>query len=101
MAQECYDEEWERRGLVETQESELIEGGEDYEDASADGEAEADWPEDAACVATFVGHPGGPAVSDADEARVALERAGIPCRISTVEVSPSSRNQPAQHEYRA
>ena len=101
MAQECYDEEWERRGLVETQESELVEGGEDYEDASAKGEVEPDWLQGAAYVASFVSQPGRSAASDADEARLALKRAGIPCQISTVEVAPSSGDQPAQHEYRA
>ena len=67
MAQECYDEEWERRGLVETQESELVEGGEDFEEPSAESEAEPDWREDTACVASFVGQPIGSAPSDADE----------------------------------
>lgn len=101
MAQQCYDQEWERRGLVETEESELVESGEDYEESSGDGEAETDWFQDAACVASFVGQPGGSAASDADEARLALQRAGIPCQISTVEVARSSDGQPAQHEYRA
>ena len=101
MAQECYDAEWERRGRVETQESELVDGGDDYEDSSVDGEAETDWFQDAACVASFVGQPDGSATSDADEARLALQRAGVPCQISTVEVARSSGGQPAQHEYRA
>lgn len=101
IGQECYDEEWERRGLVETQESELVEGGEDYEEPSAEGEAEPDWRKDTACVASFVGQPSGSAPSDADEARLALQRAGIPCLILTVEVARSSGDQPAQHEYRA
>lgn len=70
MAQECYDEEWERRGLVDTQQSEMFEGGEDYEELSAEGEAEPDWREDTACVASFVGQPSGSAPSDADEARL-------------------------------
>ncbi len=99
-AQECYDEEWERRGLVETQESELLAGGEDYEVACSEGEVEPDWLRDAACVASFVSQPGRSAASDADAARLALERAGIPCQMSAVEVARSS-DQPAQHEYRA
>jgi hypothetical protein len=101
MAQECYDQEWQRRGLVETQESELVEGVEDYEEPSAVDEVEADWLQGAASVASFVSQPGGSPASDADEARLALERAGIPCQISTVEVAPSTADQPAQYEYRA
>jgi hypothetical protein len=101
MAQKCYDEECERRGLVETQESELVEGGEAYEEASAEGEAEPDWLQDAACVASFVSQPGGSAASDGEVARLALQRAGIPCQISIAEVAPPSGDQPAQHEYRA
>ncbi len=108
-AQKCYDEEWERRGLAETQEPELLESGEDYEKASAagvegpqdEGEAEPDWLEDAACVASFVSQPGGSAASDAGASRLALQRAGIPCQISLAEVAPASGDQPAQHEYRA
>ena len=89
-----------REELIEmAQESELVEGGEDYEDASAEGEVEPDWLQDAACVASFVS--GGSAASDVDEACLALRRAGIPCQISTVEVAPSSGDRPAQHEYRA
>ena len=101
MAQKCYDQEWERRGLVEAQESELVEGGEDYEEGAAEGEGEADWQQDAACAASFVSQPGGTAAADADAARLALEGAGIPCQICTVEVAPSSGDQPAQKEYRA
>lgn len=103
MAQKCYDEEWERRGLAETQESELVDGGEDYEEASAEdeGEAEPDWLEDAASVASFVSQPGGSAASDAGASRLALQRAGIPCQISLAEIAPASGDQPAQHEYRA
>lgn len=99
-AQKCYDEEWERRGLMETQESELVEGGENYEVASSEGEAESDWLQDAACGASFVSRAGGSAAFDAEEARVALQRAGIPCEISTVEEAPTSGDQPAQLEYR-
>ena len=101
IAQKCYDEERERRGLEETQESDLVEGGEDYVEASAEGEAEPDWLQDAACVASFVSQPGGSAASDADATLLSLQRAGIPCQISTVEVAPASGDQPAQHEYRA
>lgn len=101
VAQKCYDEERERRGLAETQESELAEGGEEYEEASEEGEAEPDWLEDAACVASFVSQPGGSAVSDAEAARLALHRGGIPCQLSIAEVAPSTGDQPAQHEYRA
>jgi hypothetical protein len=96
-AQKCYDEEWERRGLVATQESELVEGGEDYEVASAEGGAEPDWLQDAAPVASFASHAGWSAASDAAVARLALQRAGIPCQI---EVVPSSADQ-TQPEYQA
>ncbi|HEY7389764.1 MAG TPA: hypothetical protein VH640_14705 [Bryobacteraceae bacterium] len=101
VAQKCYDEEWERRGFGETQESDLAEGSEEYEEAFAEDEAEPDWLEDATCVASFVSQPGGSAASDAEAARLGLQRAGIPCQISMAEVAPSTGDQPAQHEYRA
>ena len=100
VAQECYDEEWERRGLAETQESDLVEGSADYGEDSEESETEADWLQNAACVASFAGQYGGSAASDADEARLALQRAGIACQISTIEAEPSNGDQPAQHEYR-
>lgn len=101
LAQKCYDEEWKSRGLVEAHESEPVESFENYEYASAEGDVEPDWLQNAACVASFVSNPGGSAAFDADEARLVLQRAGIPCQISTVEVAPSSGDQPAQQEYRA
>lgn len=100
-AQEIYDEEWTRRALAASEEPDVVEGGEFCEESSGEGEAHSDWLEDAECVASFVSQPGMPAAANADEARLALQIAGIPCRISTVEMPRSSRDQPVQFEYRA
>ncbi len=97
-AQTCYDEEVKRRGLAE--ESEDL--GEEVPalDPAVPGEVDADWLPDAACACSFVSQPGGNAAADADNARDALQQAGIPCQVSTVELAPEGVGQPAQYEYR-
>jgi hypothetical protein len=99
-AQKCFDEEVERRGLDEAQESEAAPDEEAYEVATSTTSVDPDWLQDAACACSFVSQPGGSAASDAENAREVLQGAGIPCQVSAVEVASSTGDQPAQLEYR-
>lgn len=99
-AQKCFDAEVERRGLAEAQESEPAPDEEALEGATFTAGVDPDWMQDAACACSFVSQPGGPAASDAENAREGLQGAGIPCQVSAMEVAPSTGDQPAQHEYR-
>lgn len=100
VAQKCYDEELERRGLNEAQESEAAPDNEEYQESSFEARVDPDWLRDAACACSFVSHAGGSAAGDAGNAREVLRNAGIPCQVSAVEVASSTGDQPAQHEYR-
>ena len=100
VAQKCYDEELERRGLDEARESATAPDEQEYEDASFETAVDADWLQDAACACSFVSQPVGSAAADAENARTALQEAGIPCQVSAVEVAASTGDRPAQHEYR-
>ncbi len=99
-AQKCFDEEVARRGLAEPDEAEAEPGKAGYRGRAFDASAEPDWLEDAACACSFASQPGGSAHTDAENARTALEDAGIPCDLSMVEIAPSTGDQPAQYEYR-
>ena len=98
--QKCFDEEVERRGLNEGQESEAALDEEAYEGSTFGAGEEPDWLEDAACACSFVSQPGGSAATDAENAREVLQNAGMPCQVSTVETAASTGDQPAQYEYR-
>jgi hypothetical protein len=99
-AQKCFDEEVERRGLAEAQESEAVPDEVAYEGAISMAGVDPDWLQDAACACSFVSQPGGSAATDAENAREVLQDAGIPCQVSTVEVASSTGDRPAQYEYR-
>lgn len=100
-AQACYDEELTRRGLAEEVGAEEQENAGHHEGPGGfDAGAEPDWLEDAACACTFASQPGGSAASDAENARFALEDAGIPCQVSVEETAPATPDVPAQYEYR-
>ena len=97
-ARKCYDDEVARRDLAEPEEP-----GEDpgeYTGIQSDHSVDPDWLQDAACACSYVSQPGGSAAGDAENARGALEDAGIPCQVSVVEIAASTTDQPAQHEYR-
>jgi hypothetical protein len=99
-AQKCYDEELERRGLNQAQESEVPSNEHEYMETSEEIGVHPDWLEDGACVCAFGSQPGGSAASDADHAYRTLQDAGVPCEVSVVEVAAATGDQPAQHEYR-
>ena len=99
-AQKLYDEELERRGLNQPEQAETDAAEGEYAPGASDAGADADWIEDAACACSYVSQPGGSAATDAENARAALQDAGVPCEISVIEAAPSSGDQPAQHEYR-
>lgn len=99
-AQKCFDQEVERRGLIAAPESEAAPDEEAHEEATFRTGEDPDWLQDAACACSFVSHPGGSAATDAENAREALQDAGIPCQVSAVEVAATTGDQPAQHEYR-
>ena len=99
-AQKCFDEEVDRRGLEEGQESEEAPDGEGYEGNTFRAGVDPDWLQDAACACSFVSQPGGSAATDAENAREVLQDAGIPCQVFAVEVAASTGDQPAQYEYR-
>lgn len=101
LAQECYDEERQRRGLVDTDESDIGEGFAGYQGDVADGKVEPGWLQTAVYAASFLSHPGGSAAFDVADVRLALQRAGIPCQLARVEVTPPDGDQLPQHEYRA
>jgi hypothetical protein len=99
-AQKCYEEELERRGLNEVQESDLVPEEQGYAGTFDETGVDPDWLQDGACVCSFVSQPGGSAASDADNAREALQNAGVPCDVSVAEVAAATGGQQAQHEYR-
>jgi hypothetical protein len=99
-AQKCYDDELERRGLNEVQESDVVPEEEEYVGTSVEIGVDPDWLQDGTCVCSFVSQSGGSAASDADNARETLQNAGVPCDVSVVEVAAAAGDQPAQHEYR-
>jgi len=98
--QKCFDEEVERRGLNESQESEASPYEEANEGAIFGVGVDAGWLQDAACVCSFVSQPGGSAATDSENAREVLQNAEIPCVVSAEEVAASTGDQPVQHEYR-
>ena len=99
-ARKCLDEECERRGLDAAPEPETPSDQEAYGRASIPAPADSDWLPDGVCACSFVSHPGGTAPSEAENARRALQEAGIPCQVSAAEVARATGDRPAQHEYR-
>lgn len=104
-AQQCYDEEFSRRGLNNRPAS----GGYARPRSAGGGaagpfaeDAESGWLEDAACACSFAGGPEGAGAAEAENARQVLEDAGIPCQISVEEVEGASRpdDAPPRREYR-
>jgi hypothetical protein len=98
MAQKCWDEEVERRGLDEQQESDAASDDEAGETkAFFEGNVDADWIDEAVCACSFVGNPGG---SPACDAVKVLDDAGIPCEVTAVEISSALDRHLAEYEYR-
>ncbi len=97
VARKCWDEEVERRGLDELMESDAVSGDEDGETETSFEGLDPDWLQNAACASSFVGDPGGSQASDAVKV---LDDAGIPCEVTTVEVSSALGRHPTEHEYR-
>jgi hypothetical protein len=98
VAQKCLDEEIEQRGLKETRDADATSDGETGDaETSFEGEVEADWLEDAVCACSFVGDTG---ASPAADAVNALDEAGIPCEVTTVELPSSQSGRPAEFESR-
>jgi hypothetical protein len=96
MAQKCWDEEVERRGLDELQELDAASDDEKTE-AVFDGDVDAAWLHEAVCACSFVGDSGGSLSSDAVKV---LDDVGIPCEVTTVEISSSLDRHRAEYEYR-
>ena len=98
VAQKCWDEEVERRGLDELMESDAASGDEAGEaETSFEGDLDPDWLQNAVCACSFVGDPG---ASQASDAVKVLDDAGIPSEVTTVEVSSALGRHPAEYEYR-
>lgn len=94
VAQTCYDEEMERRGLLNAVPEGEAADEEYYEDDELEipqmvqGE-EPEWLPDAACACSFTSYQGGSAASEASEACESLLMAGVPCYlVTTDEESP-------------
>jgi hypothetical protein len=99
MAQTILDEEVGRRGLAprgatrRTQAPQSIPMQPDPTDVEADFDGEPavagntpSWLEDAAEVYSYADHPGTAHAADAEDARAALEAAGIPCYLDLAEM---------------
>jgi hypothetical protein len=98
-ARQCYEEEVARRapasGRSDAAAAVLKRSGREAT-YRLSGDGEEAWLEDAHCVCAFTDHPGGHAAEDADEARQALETAGIACAVSREE----GEGERARPEYR-
>jgi len=98
MAQMCWDEEVERRGLDEQRESDAASDDEAGDTkASFEGNVDARWLDEAVCACSFVGGLRGSPASDAVKV---LDDAGIPCEVTAVEISSALDRHPAEYEYR-
>ena len=91
-ARHCYDVEVAQRKVVLQQNAATK--------TSAAPQEDPRWMEDGACVGSFVAYPGGNGAADADEARAALQAAGIPCSIVMQEIPPEDPAPRRQFEYR-
>ncbi|HXJ43013.1 MAG TPA: hypothetical protein VNH18_27275 [Bryobacteraceae bacterium] len=93
VAQACYDEEVERRGLFEAAGEAGPEAeSEEYYDEAGDEEIppmvqgeEPEWLPDAGCACSFTSYPGGSAATEASEACETLLMAGLPCYLATTQ----------------
>lgn len=98
-ARRVYDEERKQRkrpsvaAKVQEREEEI----EESEHAAGD-DSEPDWLEEAAVATTFYSYGANDAAGDAEDARAALEEAGIPCHIAAQK--PEPRRQEPELEYR-
>jgi hypothetical protein len=98
VAQKCWEEEVERRGLHELRASDAASDDQAGEaKTSFEGDLDPDWLQEAVCACSFAGDPGGSPASDAVKV---LDDAGIPCEVTTVEVSSALGRHPAEYEYR-
>jgi hypothetical protein len=92
VARKYYDAELARRELMHPKESARLAGP----DNPAAGE---NWLDGAACVCSYKWRPGQPPSADADNARAALQAAGIPCQIVVNEIQPPQEDPQPYHEY--
>jgi hypothetical protein len=98
VAQKCWDEEVERRGLDELRESEAAsDDGAGETETSFEGDLDPDWLQGAVCACSFVNDSGGSLAADAVKV---LNGAGIPCEVTTVEISSAPGRPPAEYENR-
>jgi|SRR5580692_4516255 hypothetical protein len=98
VARACYDHELAQRepGKVirSTARDERDEEG--IEDELDNGGETPDWAAEGACVCSFASSRGR---TDAEDARVVLEKAGVPCYLELYDVEPDD-TPPPQSEYR-
>jgi hypothetical protein len=101
IAQQCYDEEIKRRGIVfpshdSTDEETAAIPDDDSPAIAATEEELAEFEEldnpDVSMACSFAEHGGGSATVDAEEAYQALRAAGVPCRVRVVRVEPEPVN---------
>lgn len=98
-AQKCYDEELARRDLHSGSKTRLPGVVRDREDDRAEEEPEVDWLEEATCVCSFASFPGDDSAKKIEDARGALQRAGIPCHAATRRIEPTPTPSGTRLEY--
>ena len=92
-AQEAYDSECSQRGLGED--------GSDDGTGPATRVEDPDWLADAVCACEFAaGRPDDQAAPEAENARIVLETAGIPCHLAAHKIEPETAGEKPQYEYR-
>jgi hypothetical protein len=102
-AQECYDDEVRRRGLRSGETASLAtdQDGEFETEEELSSEEAPEWLDEASQVYSAVILPGQSSTDEITSARDALESAGIPCYIETIELPPSrDRDSRITHEWR-
>ncbi len=99
-ARKCYDEELASRKLARQPRAAAPEDIPEEEPEIVDDGTAPEWLDHATCACSFVQTPSGEAGCDADEARTALEAAGIPCHVSLEELPEAEARHGRDHEYR-
>jgi hypothetical protein len=102
-AQKCYDEELRRRGLRTAESAPIVTSrATDFDiEEELTSEDAPEWLDEASQVYSAVILPGQSSTDEITSARDALERAGVPCYIETLELPPSpDRDSRITHEWR-
>ena len=96
-AQKCYDDEVRSRKLASRggQSTELADSNVEVDEELQVNDEEPDWLKDASEVLSRADLPGTAPAADLEEARDALETAGIPCHLELVEI-PKEESSPRQ-----